>query len=140
MSHIVPQPQAPLASNTQPSESDENIVTAAKGGGISFVGQIFGYGISFVFSVLVARLLGAERLGLYTLALSITGFVSGFAFLGLDGGLSRFIPIARKEKNKNEIWGLIQIGVGIPDVRPVAGHGAAEEGAAFFQHARKYIL
>jgi len=79
------------------STSDKSIVTAAKGGAILFAGELFSYVFGFLFSVVIARFLGAEQFGLYRLSLTVTAIVGAVCYLGLDGGLSRFIPIAVKE-------------------------------------------
>jgi len=39
---------------------DQDILIAAKGGGISFAGKLFEYLVRFVFSVIVARKIGAN--------------------------------------------------------------------------------
>lgn len=114
MSEISPQIPTQAVDQASSAESDQNIIIAAKGGGIAFAGSLFNYGSSFVFSIIVARMLGAEQLGLYSLALTITGFLSAVSFLGLNGGLLRYIPIAKRERNKAKIWGTIQIGTVIP--------------------------
>jgi O-antigen/teichoic acid export membrane protein len=98
----------------QSSESDRNIITAAKGGGIAFIGTLLSYAFSFVFGVVIARLLGAERLGLYMLSLTITGIVASISFVGLNGGMDRYIPIFRKRRDEAGLWGVIQIGTGVP--------------------------
>ena len=97
-------------------ESDQNIITAAKGGGITFAGKLITYAFSFIFSVIVARMLGAEQLGLYMLSLTVATVVVGISFLGLDGAMDRYIPIMRKNRDKAGLWGVIQIGTGIPSL------------------------
>lgn len=96
------------------SGPDHHIITAAKGGSITFAGKVIMYVISFGFSVSVARFLGAEPYGLYKLAITIITILVAVSFFGLDGGLVRFLAIARKEKNEAKVWGLMQIGTGIP--------------------------
>ena len=44
----------------------------------------------------------------------IVTITAAISLLGLDGGIKRYIPMARNERNKAKIWGIIQIGVGIP--------------------------
>ena len=78
------------------------------------VGNITAYVISLVFTYFVARNLGAENYGYYKLSITVTGIIGALSFLGLGVGIKRYIPIARKEDNELRIWGIIQIGVGIP--------------------------
>jgi len=96
------------------STSDKSIVTAAQGGAILFAGELFSYVFGFLFSVVIARFLGAGQFGLYQLSLTTITIVGAVCYLGLDGGLSRFIPIAVKERREHRLWGIIQLGVGIP--------------------------
>lgn len=94
--------------------SPANILIAARGGGISFAGQLFQYGSSFIFSFIVARFLGAEDYGTYRLALTITTVVGAFSFLGLNGGVARYLPIYRSRGETLKVAGVIRSGVGIP--------------------------
>jgi O-antigen/teichoic acid export membrane protein len=98
----------------QHSEHHRNIITAAKGGGIDFAGRLFAHVIGLLFSIVLARMLGAEQLGLYFLALTIVGVVAAVSYLGLDGGISRFVPIALAQRDKARVWGILQIGIGVP--------------------------
>lgn len=90
------------------------IVTAVKGGGITFVGQVFSYCVGIGFSIIIARFLGAGDYGLYKLSITIVGVVAGLSYIGLNGGITRFIPIVLNEQNNARISGIIQLGVGIP--------------------------
>jgi O-antigen/teichoic acid export membrane protein len=98
----------------QHSEHHRNIITAAKGGGIDFAGTLFANAIGFLLSIVLARLLGAEQLGLYFLASAVVAVLVAVSFLGLDGGISRFVPIALAQRDKARVWGILQIGIGVP--------------------------
>jgi O-antigen/teichoic acid export membrane protein len=102
------------------SASDRDILLAAKGGSISFAGNLSVYAFRFVFGVVMARLLGAELLGLYTLGLTIADFGAAMALLGLGVGLARYVPIAIAQKDDARLWGIIQVGVGLPLLLSVA--------------------
>lgn len=95
-------------------DSDSNILQTAKGSGISFAGQMFVYLFRFIFGIVLARVLGAEMLGLYTLTLTITDMIAIVSLLGLGAGLVRYIPIALNQKDDKRLWGIIQIGVIVP--------------------------
>jgi O-antigen/teichoic acid export membrane protein len=107
-------PQSQTFRETQPPENNRNIITAAKGGSIDFVGQVFSTAVHAVLAVLLARFLGAEQLGLFVLAATIAGVAVSVSYLGLDGGISRYIPIALAQRDKPRVWGVIQIGTGVP--------------------------
>ena len=104
----------------QASASDQDIVLAAKGGGIAFVGNLFVYVIRFAFGIVMARLLGAELLGLYSLSLTIVSVVGILSSLGLSAGMSRYIPIAISKKDEARLWGTIQVGVALPFITSLA--------------------
>jgi len=96
------------------SESHTDILTAAKGGGISFAGRIFEYIVRFAFGVLVARFVGAEQYGLYNLAITVSLIGTNAAMLGLQTSMVRFLPPAIHEKDDKSAWGIIQISIGLP--------------------------
>ena len=96
------------------TSSDQVILTTAKGGGIAFAGNLFGYCIRFAFGIVIARLLGARLFGLYSLGMTFPELAGTIALLGLGAGLARYIPIAINQKDEARIWGLIQVGIAIP--------------------------
>jgi len=106
--------RAEVSESSQVAASDQNIVLAAKGGGIAFAGNLFVYFTRFAFGVMMARLLGAKQLGLYSLSLTITDIVGFMALLGLGAGITRYISIALSHKDEASLWGIIQVSVGIP--------------------------
>ena len=94
----------------------KNIITAAKGGGISFLGKIAANIIGLFFVLVMARLLGTQDYGVYKLMIILISVLSGIAALGLSSGLKRFIAIANNEGDDSSIWAYIQVGIGIPSV------------------------
>jgi O-antigen/teichoic acid export membrane protein len=96
------------------SDSDSNIIQTAKGGGISFVGQLFVFVFRFFFGLILARILGAELLGMYTLTSTIIDVIAVVALLGLGAAIVRYIPIAINQKDDARLWGIIQVGVFVP--------------------------
>ena len=92
----------------------KDILTAAKGGGISFAGKIFEYIARFAFGILIARTLGVEQYGVYTLAMTVPLIVSNMAMLGLQVGIARFLPPAIRLKDDQSMCGILQVCVGLP--------------------------
>ena len=90
------------------------MLTTAKGGSISFIGRTFEYFVRFIFSILVARAVGSEQYGLYTLGLTIVPILSMLALLGLQTGVVAYLAPAIRENDEKKIWGIIQISAGIP--------------------------
>jgi O-antigen/teichoic acid export membrane protein len=60
-----------------------------RGAGVSFLLRVAGAGMAFLFSVVLARTLGADAVGLYFLALTQITFIAVLARLGLDTALLR---------------------------------------------------
>ncbi|MDD5369348.1 MAG: flippase, partial [Anaerolineaceae bacterium] len=96
------------------STFQQNILVTAKGGSISFIGRIFEYAVRLGFSVIVARMIGAEQYGLYTLGLTIVPIASMFALLGLQTGVVAYLTPAIRQRDESHIWGIIQVCVGLP--------------------------
>ena len=93
---------------------NQDILTAAKGGGVSFAGRLFEYLVRFVFGIMIARAIGVEQFGLYTLSITVALIASNAAMLGLHTGMVRFLPPAIRDKNDRASWGIIQVSCGLP--------------------------
>lgn len=107
--------QLEIGKITSPStKSDQNITSAAKGGGILLGGQLFAFAGRFITGIVLARFLGAQEYGLYNLTLTALEIIAGLASCGFAMTLVRYIPIFVSRQDKNRLWGLLQIGLGIP--------------------------
>lgn len=95
-----------------PRGLEGNIINVAKGGGITFAAKLFLSASRFLIAVLLARMLGAEQYGLYSLALSAAALCAGFALLGMDAALVRHVAIAASRRDEAGLWGALQVGVG----------------------------
>ena len=82
-------------------KGDDNLAVAAKEGGINFIGKLFTYVVSLVFTYLMARLLGADSYGLYKLGHFFAMISGAICHVGLEGGIKRYIPIALNKKDKD---------------------------------------
>ena len=96
--------------------SGQDIVTAAKGSGIIFVGQLFEYASRFLFGIILARSIGAKGYGLYNIGDTVAGTISIFALLGLPSGIVRFLPAALGEGDEERVWGILQVAIGLVGV------------------------
>lgn len=92
----------------------QEILTAFKGGGITFFGQLFQYTIRFAFGIIITRTIGAEQFGLYTLGLLAAEVTAVIAGLALSAAAVRFVPIFVRERDEKRLWGTIQIGIALP--------------------------
>jgi O-antigen/teichoic acid export membrane protein len=104
------------SSALQPNESDRNIFLAAKGGSIVFLGSLFGYGSQLVIGIFLTRLLGAESYGKYKVAVVAGEMAAGFALLGLDYAMVRFIALFASRQDTPGSWGTIQLGIGLSTI------------------------
>ena len=68
-------------------------VTIAREAGFSFAGFVAGQGMRFFFNLVVAKLMGAEYLGVYALSLAILQIAEVLAVSGLDVGVLRFVSM-----------------------------------------------
>jgi O-antigen/teichoic acid export membrane protein len=89
------------------------VLTAAKGGGIAVAGTLFAYAMRFVMGIVLARFLGAEQFGLYSLALTAAQVAAGLAWLGLPPALVRYVSLFASRQDAEGLWGTLQIGIGL---------------------------
>ena len=69
---------------------DVHMLEVINGAAVALVLKVLGAGLSFLFNILLARILGAEGAGLYFLALTVTTIATVFGRMGLDNTLLRF--------------------------------------------------
>jgi O-antigen/teichoic acid export membrane protein len=102
-----------VSSISSAAKPDQNILTAAKGGGIAFAGTLFAYVVRFVIGIVLARFLGAEQYGLYDLALVAATLASGLARLGLGQAIVRYVSLFASRRDTAGLWGTLQVGLGL---------------------------
>lgn len=93
--------------------SSEPIVTAARGGSFLFLGHLFQNASRFVLGIILARSLGADGLGLFSLGLAVALALGAISRLGLLSAMERFLPPAIHQGNEVRIWGTLQVGMGL---------------------------
>jgi O-antigen/teichoic acid export membrane protein len=102
-----------ISKTPYPPSDGRDIVIAAKGGGIIFVGTLFEYVSRFVLGIVVARFVGAAQYGVYNLALTPLNILSMFALLGLKAAMVRYVPIYVHQRDEESLWGTLQVGLGL---------------------------
>ena len=89
----------------------------ARGAGLGLGGNLLYYFLNFLFTILVARLVGAEAFGLYTLGVTVVTLLSRFSVMGLDRGTIRYVSIKRQASDGGAIWQVIftsiSVGLGV---------------------------
>lgn len=81
--------------------------------GVFFAGTLFSVAFGYVFKVYLARVLGAEDLGLYALGVTLIGFIGIFNSLGLSQSAVRFVAAYRAAGKFRELHALLWRGAGM---------------------------
>ena len=96
-------------------EKEKGIFTLAKQGSITFVGNILGAILGFLFIAIATRLVSPKEFGTYTLALSIVLFIQGFVSLHIYRSADYFIPQFLSDgeygKAKSTLRSILLIGI-----------------------------
>lgn len=79
----------------------------------AFSTQAAGIGFSFLFNVMLARLLGSNDTGIYFLALTILSICATIARLGLDNAILRFAAVAQNQGQQTALSALHRKSVGL---------------------------
>lgn len=90
--------------------SNRHVWTAAKGGGIAFVGLILEYILRFALGIIITRQLGSRMYGLYVLSESGLEIITTLALLGLSPAMVRYVSLFNSQDDANGVWGTIQAG------------------------------
>ena len=96
-----------LSSQNISKEMNQGLKQIAKGSIIAFGGKIAGVFLGFVFSIIIARLLGPAIMGTFFLGITIMSILSVFCICGLRNGLLRYISIYRAENKPAYIKGAV---------------------------------
>ncbi len=96
-----------MIAHRDPQAHERDILVIAKGAGIFFVGTLIGSGLRYIFHIIIARNLGSELFGLFTLGFAAFKIASMIAELGLPNGLVRFIPIFSGQNDLPRTKGVI---------------------------------
>jgi len=71
--------------------NDIHFAELLKGSSIAFIFKIFGMGLGYVFTLLIARWYGAETMGLYALSLTMLNIFVTIGVFGFDNALVKFV-------------------------------------------------
>jgi O-antigen/teichoic acid export membrane protein len=80
---------------------------------VFFAGTLFTMAAGYLLKIYVARVLGAEQLGLYALGMTLVSLTQLFGTLGLQGTAARYVSVYRATGNLNELRGFMTRSVGI---------------------------
>lgn len=85
----------------------EEISRVAKGAGIVFSGTVIGGGVSYVYHIFLARVLGPSSYGFYALGLAVFNVASILSLMGMHYGLLRYVALYHGEKDQPRLKGTI---------------------------------
>jgi O-antigen/teichoic acid export membrane protein len=89
----------------------EYIPLIARGAGIVYAGSIVGAGLRYLYQVIVARHLGVEMFGLFTLGFAVFNIASVMASLGTSRGVVRYVSLYQGEGDQRRVRGTIILAV-----------------------------
>jgi O-antigen/teichoic acid export membrane protein len=108
---ITNQPPEVGAAETQQFRSQVGHISRQSG--VYFAGTIFTLAFGYIFKVYLARVLGAEALGIYALGATLMGFLGIFNTLGLPGSALRFVASYHAADRFKELHALLWRGAGL---------------------------
>lgn len=79
----------------------------------AFSARVAGAGLGFLFSIMLARLLGSDGTGVYFLALTIVSIGATVARLGLDNAVLRFAAVAYDQSDRPALAALYRKSFGL---------------------------
>lgn len=88
--------------------SDEHLKEVVHKSALAFVLKILGVGLAFGFNLALARLLGAEGVGVYSLAFTIMTIAAIVGRFGLDGAVTRFVAARASESDWSGVKGVVR--------------------------------
>ncbi|HEV2744330.1 MAG TPA: oligosaccharide flippase family protein [Rubrobacter sp.] len=105
---VTPPGDAPGDARGRPGEGDDTYVArVARGAGISTAGQGVGRVLGYVSQVAVARLLGGELYGFYTLGVAVVNGVHIVSRFGMENGVVRYVAHHREHGDQARMKGTI---------------------------------
>lgn len=85
------------------NEFDVSLRLIAKSSVIVFVSIFLSKIFAYLYRIIIAREFGPEVYGLFSLAIMILGFFATFSIIGLDAGITRYVPFYRGRDQKDKI-------------------------------------
>jgi O-antigen/teichoic acid export membrane protein len=108
-------PITPLQAETEvlDREFSRTLGQISRHSAVFFAGTLFTMAAGYLVKIYVARVLGAEQLGLYALGMTLVSLTQLFGTLGLHGTAARYIAVYSAKGNWNALRGLLTRSVGI---------------------------
>jgi O-antigen/teichoic acid export membrane protein len=88
-------------------EFNRNLAQISRQSAVFFLGTLFTMGAGYLVKIYVARVLGAEQLGLYALGMTMVSLVQMAGMLGLQGTAPRFVAVYNTTGKFDELRGFL---------------------------------
>lgn len=112
-----------------------DVTLIAAGAGVNLVGRLGGAVLAYLFTVVAARMAGADRYGLFVLSVGIGTLAGVLAELGLKAGVVHFGAVALGENDRGRLASVLAGGLGIAAVVGVLVWGVVSLLAAPLERA-----
>jgi O-antigen/teichoic acid export membrane protein len=96
----------PVAANT--TEFRRRIGSISRQSTVYFAGTVLTAATGYFFKIYVARTLGAEKLGLYALGMTLVGFLGLFSTVGLPTAAARFVASYSAQRDFVRLGGFLR--------------------------------
>jgi O-antigen/teichoic acid export membrane protein len=110
--------------NPDIGEYESYLSKATKEAGFTFFGRTFALAFGFVGNAVMARLLGADVLGVYVLAWTVVMAASILTTFGIEGGFTRFISMYVGQGKRDEARSVLSFGIRFGVAAGLAGTAA----------------
>jgi O-antigen/teichoic acid export membrane protein len=94
-------------------EVSRNLGQISRQSAVFFAGTLFTMAAGYLVKIYVARVLGAEQLGLYALGMTLVSLTQLVGMLGLQGTAARYIAVYNATGNFDSLRGFLTRSVGI---------------------------
>lgn len=106
-------PGIELKTNEPATSHAEYVSLIAKGAGIVFVGTVVSGGLRYLFQVIVARHIGVDLFGLFSLGLAIFSIAQAMTSLGMGRGVVRYVALYQGKGDLRRVKGTIYFAVAL---------------------------
>jgi O-antigen/teichoic acid export membrane protein len=93
-------------------DGDKATKRQLRGSSLLLAGRILSLGVNFVTQVLIVRYLSKNDFGIFAYGLSMVALGEAIATVGLDKGISRFLPIYDERKQYAKLFGTLFMSLG----------------------------
>lgn len=110
--------------NSHSTEHLTYLSKATREAGFTFFGQAFALAFGFAANAVIARLLGADVLGVYVLAWTVVMAASILTTFGFEGGFVRYIAMYVAQGQNDEARSVFSLGIRSGAIASIAGTAA----------------